>query len=160
LSTSQLFLALLMQRRNELYARALAGGASPEQGEAALAAAFRRAMIESHGPNAPSGGGGAAALLEAQLPRQAGVAADNAGVMPADVFARLSAVIAAAGETGGISGPERAALKDPLLAPKRHKRPKEPMDGLGFSPLMRFIVAAMIALAAGAAATAVMMGWW
>jgi hypothetical protein len=157
-STSQLFLALLMQRRNELYARALAG-ASREQAEAALAGAFRRAMIEAQAP----GAGGAGSLLEAQLPGNGGVRGSDTGVMPADVFARLSAVIATAGEeaaAGGITGNERAALKDPLLAPRRHKRPKEPMDGLGFSPLMRFVVAAMVALAAGAAATGVMLGWW
>ena len=164
-SPAQIFLALLEEHRDRLYSRARAAsgiaGAEP-----ALAEALRIALPEFAAKPTLN----ALAAVELRLGKTVanGSVASTGDAppspeqpaMPADMFARLTAVIQVAAEESiaGVSTTERAHFKDPLLAPKKHKRPREPREGLGLSPLVRFLLAAVIALVVGVIVTLVILG--
>lgn len=152
-SPSVLFLEVLAEHRDRLYARARAHAGSVGA-ESALVDAMRKTITESAGRP----GMNVLRAIESRLGSESG--ATDETVMPADVLARVSAAITVAAEesVAGVSTTERAHLKDPLLAPKKHKRSREPRDGLGLSPLVRFLLAAVIAVVVGVIVTMVVLG--
>jgi hypothetical protein len=161
---SHSFIAGLYESRNELYERACAGSASPAAAEAALHQAARALFVQYSNGSVHSIPG---AMLDALNSAPAAVAASStlAGVsataitataMPADVWARLTAVIqveAARSTNSAALHPDSVLLSpDPLLAPKKKSASISTDEGPTFS-FRQILLFAAIALVLGTAIT-------
>ena len=155
---SKRFIQELEPARDRLYVSALTRVETPRGAEAMLQRLVRQAFASfAEGTLA----GAVPAALEAELDKAGVVAtAGPDAVMPADVWARLTAAvqIAAArmGAAGGAAGsgkginPESVLLlADPLLAPKKNTTVEDPFEALNLSPPSRFMLASGIAIVLG-----------